>query len=115
MSDTTAARWQLSIEASSFQALAVLTLRGRVTRAASDRLRDALARARDQSSRCIVDLTAVDYLSGAGVGVLVEAAGDGGRLVLCGCQEPVRIALDLSGASSALTIVATAQEALRRP
>ncbi len=49
----------------------------------------------------VLDLSQVDYLSGAALSVLerlaTEIAGRGGRLVLRNPAIPVRVALELSG------------------
>jgi anti-anti-sigma regulatory factor len=71
-----------------------------------------VAAARTESASVVIDLAGVDYISGAGVTVLREAAGNGTRMILCGLREPVRIALELAQALAGLTVMADRQAAI---
>ena len=68
--------------------------------------------------RMLVDLGGVDYLSSAGLTVIERAAARleeaGGILVLCGLQEPVRVAFEVSGAARHLTLAETPEEGRRQ-
>ena len=59
--------------------------------------------------RVIIDLSEVDYLSGAGVRVFQEL---GTRAILCGLHHATRIALELSRAIDRLVVVKDRKEAL---
>ena len=83
-------------------AAAVVRLRGRLSYAATAALDAALADAIGQTgARAVLDLTAVDYVSGAAAARLAAFAGQlaarGGGLRLCGVQGPVRQVLDYAG------------------
>jgi len=64
-----------------------------------------------------VDFTALDYISSAGLRVLLGAAkklrGSGGALHLFGLNETVREVFDISGFSTILAVFGTEEEALR--
>ena len=64
-----------------------------------------------------LDCTALDYISSAGLRVLLGAAkrlnGAGGALHLFGLNETVREVFDISGFSAILSVFATEAEALR--
>jgi len=67
--------------------------------------------------KVVIDCTALDYISSAGLRVLLGAAkrlsGAGGGLRLFGLNETVREVFDISGFSTILAVVATEAEALR--
>jgi anti-anti-sigma factor len=66
----------------------------------------------------VVDCTALDYISSAGLRVLLGAAkrlsggGGGGALRLFGLNQTVREVFEISGFSAILTVCATEAEAL---
>jgi len=66
--------------------------------------------------KLIIDFTALDYISSAGLRVLLGAAkrlsGAGGALRLFGLNETVREVFQISGFSTILTVVATEADAL---
>ena len=74
---------------------------GRIDSVTSPTLEEALLRAiAGGERRVVVDFLAVEYISSAGLRVLLVAAKrlrDEGRLVLCGMNEPVRQVFDLAG------------------
>ena len=82
----------------------MLRLRGRIGYSDLLALDTALAEASAAGVDLVIDLAAVDYLSG-GAAARLEAfaaglAGKGGRLRLRGMQQPVRQVLDYAGVLS---------------
>ena len=69
---------------------------------------DILAQITRGAHQVLLDLTALDYISSAGLRVLLIAAKRlhqcGGLLVLCGLQSQIREVLDISGFLSILTV-----------
>ena len=69
--------------------------------------------------KLVVDFTALDYISSAGLRVLLGAAkrlrggGGGGGLRLFGLNESVREVFQISGFSTILTVCATEADALK--
>ena len=70
--------------------------------------------------KLVVDFTALDYISSAGLRVLLSAAkrlsgpgGAGGALRLFGLNETVREVFQISGFSTILALFATEADALR--
>lgn len=97
----------------------VVAPQGRVDSTTSDELQNEVSGAVAAGERRLVlDFTAVDYISSAGLRVLLiaekELRGVGGVLVLCGLTEPVRQVLTLSGFMTLLTVESTREAALAR-
>jgi anti-anti-sigma factor len=69
--------------------------------------------------KMVVDCTALDYISSAGLRVLLgtakrlSGAGAGGALRLFGLNETVREVFDISGFSTILAVFATEADALK--
>jgi len=66
--------------------------------------------------RFIVDLAQLDYISSAGLRVLVLAGkrlGGNGKIVLCSLKNPVREVFDIVGFSSIFPVYASHDDALR--
>ena len=67
--------------------------------------------------KVIVDFTTLDYISSAGLRVLLGTAkrlgGAGGALRLCGLNETVREVFQISGFSAILAVFATEADALQ--
>jgi anti-sigma B factor antagonist len=101
--------WPLRVSEERHQGVLVLTLTGRIGSASAPALADRLAAATAGGDRrLVIDFAGVDYLSSAGL-VVLEAANRRvealeGALVLCALTEPVRIVLDLAGATSRFAI-----------
>lgn len=99
--------WDLRIARERTDNVLLLSLSGRVCQASAPRLRDALTAA-GAEPRVVVDLGALDYISGPGLAALQEAAAAaaaGGRtFVVCGPEGSVRIAFELAGLLSALAV-----------
>ena len=66
--------------------------------------------------KLLIDFTALDYISSAGLRVLLTAAkrlsGAGGKLRLFGLNETVREVFDISGFSAIFAVFATEADAL---
>ena len=97
----------------------ILTLSGRIGYSAGAALDGVLADVVQPAPRiAIVDLSAVDYVSGAGAtrlaGLAAALAKSGGSLVLCGLHEPVRQVLAYVGVLSAAAVEETREDALKR-
>lgn len=87
--------------------------KGRIGSVTAPVFEEALTAAFAAAPRVIVDLTDVDYISGAGIRALQQtAAANGGRTILCGVHDAVRIALELSRAVAHVVVVNNRQEAL---
>jgi anti-anti-sigma factor len=100
-------------------AILVVAPKGRVDSTTSDELKREVSDAVAAGERRIVlDFTGVDYISSAGLRILLiaekELRGVGGALVLCGPTEPVRQVLTLSGFMTLLTVESTRDAALAR-
>jgi anti-anti-sigma factor len=106
--------WQLHIEREETEDVLIVRLGGRLSDASAHRLREALTI--PEGIGVVVDLTALDYISGAGLDVLDQAAhlakNRGRRFVLCGVEGSVRIAFELSGLSGRLAVEPTREGAL---
>jgi anti-anti-sigma factor len=91
---------------------------GRIDSVTSPSLEEALARAIDRGERrVVVDFGGVDYISSAGLRVMLVAAKrlrEGGRLVLCRLNEPVRQVFDLAGFLPLFALEPSRDGALRR-
>ena len=112
-------RWSLHIATSERSGVHLLVLTGRLGSTTAESLREALDRPGfGANSRVLVDLSGVDYVSSAGLQVLERAAerarATGGRVVVCGLQEPVRVSFEVSGAGARLDIAETVTEATER-
>lgn len=106
--------WQLHIEREKREDVLIVRLSGRLSGASAHLLREALAI--PEGIGVVVDLTALDYISGAGLDVLDQAAhlakSRGCGFVLCGVEGSVRIAFELSGLSGTLAVEPTCESAL---
>lgn len=97
----------------------VVAPKGRIDSTTSDAVEQALARAFDAGDRrIVVDFSAVDYISSAGLRVLLVMAkrfgGGRGSLVLCGLADPVRQVFDLAGFLPLFTVDGSRDLALAR-
>lgn len=70
----------------------------------------------DQTNRLVLDLSTVNYVSSAGLRVVLLAAkrtsAKGGRFAIAGLQQNVREVFDVSGFLQILTVFDTADEAV---
>jgi anti-sigma B factor antagonist len=96
----------------------VVTLSGSMTLGSSlkmveSQVRQALS---DEVAHLVIDLSAVDFVDSAGLGVIVHTYGlmseKGGTLRLCGVQPRVRSLLQMTRTESFLSIDAGREESL---
>jgi len=92
----------------------VMRVSGRLDSSTSPRLEEQLTSViQDGQTRIAINLEALEYISSAGLRVLLKTARNlkaaGGGLVLCCMRDYVREVFDLSGFASVIPI--TAQEA----
>ncbi len=97
----------------------VIAPSGRIDSNSSDPLQVAVIGALEGGTRrLVIDFARVDYISSAGLRVMLVAAkrlgGGQGTLVLCGLQEPVRQVFDLAGFLPLFIVEGTRQAALGR-
>ena len=106
--------WHFQIARERAGPVAVLRLIGRLGEASAHLLRETLEE--PEGMGVVVDLSALDYISGAGLDVLDQAAHiaakGGRRFVLCGLEGSVRIAFDLAGLSGRLPVEPNRDRAL---
>lgn len=89
--------------------LELLSVSGRVDSLTSPQLeQEALSALAGQGKGCVLDLTKVDFMSSAGLRVLMmcskTAANGKGTFALCGLQEAVRQVLEMVGFLPLLSI-----------
>ena len=92
---------------------------GRIDMTTAEALEHHLLRLeREGEYRLIIDLAGVDYLSSAGLRVLLSLAkrirAAGGGLAMCALAPPVRQVFELSGLIQVLAVVPSRDEALDR-
>ena len=97
----------------------ILTVAGRIGRAAAPAFREAVQQALQPSNPLVViDLALVDYVSSAGIAVfdLAVARARDARvtLVVAGIAEVVRVSLDLGGVLTQLMVEPTRSAAVTR-
>ena len=94
----------------------VIAPAGRIDSTTSDAFERALGRAMDAGDRrLVVDFGAVEYISSAGLRVLLVAGKRvGAGLVLCALTDPVRQVLDLAGFLPLFTIETSRDSAISR-
>jgi anti-anti-sigma factor len=109
----------MKIQESRHGPVAVLAIEGRIDTTTSGAVEESFARLDDQGVRALlVDLGRVEYISSAGLRVLLVAAKRmrevRGRLVLCGLTDPVRQVFELAGFLPLFAVEATRDAALAR-
>jgi anti-anti-sigma factor len=109
----------MQIERSTQDGVALVAPAGRIDTTTSPALEEELRKLVDDGARdVLVDLGGVDYISSAGLRVLLVLAkrlrGERGRLVLCGLAGPVRQVFELAGFVPLFTIEASRDAALAR-
>lgn len=87
---------------------ATVSVVGHLNTATASKLEDALAPVVDSSREVTVDLAELEYISSAGLRVLLSAhkslASKGGSLTICNPQESVREVFEITGLNEALNI-----------
>lgn len=106
--------WALETTVEHMPGGAIVTVKGRVGRPTAGQFAEALASARRGTSRLIVDLQGVDYVSGLGLAALAETAEGVDTLILCGVSEAVRNTLELGGLTGRVGMEETREAALGR-
>lgn len=106
--------WALETAIEHIPGGAVVTVKGRVGQPTAGQFGEALALARRDTSRLIVDLQGVDYVSGPGLAALAETAEAVDTLILCGVAEAVRNTLELAGLTDRVGLEETREAALGR-
>jgi anti-anti-sigma factor len=106
--------WDLETAVEQIPGAAIVTAKGRIGRVTAARFAGALAAARGQASRLIVDLQNVDYVSGLGLAALTDAAAGAEALILCGVGEAVRNTLQLAGLAGRVRFEESRQAAIDR-
>jgi anti-anti-sigma factor len=112
-------RWPLRISEERLNGVLILGLTGRLGAASAVCFDAAVGEAVNRGDvRLVIDLDGVDYISSAGLRALAAAGerceGARGALSLCRLTEPVRIALDLGGLLTEMSIESTRDEAIAR-
>jgi anti-anti-sigma factor len=97
--------------------LLILALGGRLDATSSKMFEEKiLAAIGGGETKLVIDLSALDYISSAGLRVFLVAAKRlnplGGKLVLCSLQEPVKEVFNIVGFYSIFSISGSADEAL---
>ena len=86
----------------------VVGVKGRADAEAADRIETALRSALDQHSKVAADLSALDYISSAGLRAVLQAARAAQvkdtEFAVCGMSAPVKKVFDMSGMHHLLTI-----------
>ncbi len=111
--------WYLKRTEEDLGPVVVMTVEGRVSSTSALDLAHWLDAVDPQRHRAVVlDLSAVDYINGAGLRVLETAAhrlgSAGGELIVTGLQPVIRTTFDLSGPVPHLTIEPSAGAAVAR-
>ena len=92
----------------------VLILRGRISHETADVFRTAAA-ATSQDASLVIDLSAVDYISGEGLRVLRDIVTTRrAPVILCAVADAVRITLELSGATEGIELAGDRETAMAR-
>ena len=101
--------WGLEVATERVPGGIVLVPKGRIGSVTAPLFGDAVTAALAAAPRVVIDLSEIDYISGAGIRALQQA---GARAVLCGLHDAVRIALELSGVLGGIVLMQTRAEAL---
>ena len=86
----------------------VVRVKGRADAETADQLESDLRSAVDQHARIAADLTALDYISSAGLRAVLQAAraaeSKAVEFAVCGMSAPVKTVFDMSGMQHVLAI-----------
>jgi anti-sigma B factor antagonist len=107
----------MKLEMSEDNGILTVRLEGSLDGKTAPEAREQLQRFLGANSKLILDLTKVDYLSSAGLRLLLvlyrELAARKGKLVLLGVSEDIRTVMSHTGFLSFFTLVDSAVEAVR--
>ena len=96
----------------------VLSLQGKLNSANSADIEADILRNTGQTNRLLLDLSGLDYISSAGLRVVLVVAKrlkqSAGLLVLCGIQNQVKEVFEISGFLDILDVVDTRDQAMRK-
>ena len=97
----------------------VISLSGRLDAATSPQLEKlVIERLQAGANRLLFDLSALQYISSAGLRVLTmtlkNLSASEGRMALCGLQDPVQMVFDISGFNAYFAIAASRDEGIRQ-
>jgi len=96
--------------------IVVVELKGKLDTGTAETTERLLLERTTGARQMVLDLSAVDYVSSAGLRVLLVVAkrlrAVGGRLILCAVQSQVKEVLDISGLSSVFPVCPSRAEAL---
>jgi anti-sigma B factor antagonist len=96
----------------------ILVLKGRLDSNTSDQFGEKLySLIQAGENKLVLDLAGVDYISSAGLRVIIKSVKDlkrnDGKLCLCSMKDYIREVFDLSGIATILPIHPTLEESLR--
>ena len=107
----------MKLETSEDNGILTVRLEGSLDGKTAPEAREQLQRFLTANSKLILDLTNVDYLSSAGLRLLLvlyrELAARKGKLVLLGVSEDIRTVMSHTGFLSFFTLAESAVEAVR--
>jgi anti-sigma B factor antagonist len=107
--------WALEIATERAAGAIVLVPKGRIGSVTAGAFAEAVSAARAAAPRLVIDLTGVDYISGAGIKVLQKVgSNNGARTIVCGLHEAVRITLELAGALDGVVVVEDRKAAIEK-
>lgn len=106
----------MEITISSRDDVQVATVSGRIDSASAQDAQEQLSGAVTPGGKLVLDMTACDYLSSAGLRVLLwiakAVARDGGAAVVAGLADDIRDVMEMTGFGSLFTNYATLDEAV---
>ena len=105
--------WSLETTVEQVDGGAVVAARGRIGSVTAGTFAAAVMSAIGTTSRLVIDLQEVDYISGAGIAVLHDATTHSGQVILCGLRDSVRITLELAGLLQGVTVLESRDSAVR--
>jgi len=107
----------MKLETSEDDGILTVRMKGSLDGKTAPEAREQLQRFLPANSKLILDLTNVDYLSSAGLRLLLvlyrELAARKGKLVLLGVSEDIRTVMSHTGFLSFFTLVESADEAVQ--
>jgi anti-sigma B factor antagonist len=108
----------MDISEKRMEGVVVLSVKGRIDSNTSDEFeKTLLGRVQEGENRFILDFQELDYISSAGLRVLLKATKElkktRGRMCLCSIRDYIQEVFDMSGFSSFLPIHPDVQESLK--